>query len=206
MRAIAMMVDDGIDNSFQPRPLLGLWTGRISTSFPPAYSTPFTIETDARWVKNPAGSPHYYLRLTQTVVDIRRKSFDSTEWSLEGAAPWSFEHSASYPVKCTAKTPCTSADAPAIAIGRYQDAALTHGFAIVAPTSVWKTNRAFARENAEYVKLMYGAVWAAPRHVFAVVLSRNVEGLKGFHFSWTVCAGGWKQAQGFAERIASSKQ
>ncbi|MCL5670519.1 MAG: hypothetical protein M1423_04370 [Acidobacteria bacterium] len=200
MRAIAMMVDAGVDNSFQRRPLLVVWTGHVGNSFPIGSSTPFTIETEARWVKNPGGSPHYYLQPSQNVVNIRPKSFKSVEWSLEGASPWDFDYTASYPERCTEKTPCRSADTSAIATGRYQDAARTTGFAIVVPTASWKTNRAFVRKNAEYVKLMYGSVWAAPRHVFAVVLRHDVEGLKGFHFSWTVCAGSWKQAKQFAEK------
>src|SRR5580658_1841219 len=51
MRAIAMMVDRGVDNSFQKEPLLGVWMGHISDNFPPGYSSPYTIETDAAWIE-----------------------------------------------------------------------------------------------------------------------------------------------------------
>ena len=201
MRVISMMVDAGVDNSFQRRPLVGAWVGRIADTFPPGYSTPFVIETDARWVKNPGGTPRYYLELQQRVVNIRSKSFRDAEWSLEGASPWDFEYPTSYPTSCRKKTPCQSNNAAAIASGRYQTAARTKGIAIVVPTMQWGTKQAFVRLNAEYVHLLYGSVWAAPRHVFAVVLRHNVEGLKGFHFNWFVCAGSWEQAQQFAEAI-----
>jgi len=203
MRALAVMVDAGNDNSFAREPLLGVWAGHVSDEFPPGYSTPFAIETNARWVRNPGGSPSYYMRLEQVVVNVRPSSPQPIDWSLEGAAPWDFEYAASYPEKCKEKTPCTSADAPAIATGRYEDPSRRMGFATVVPTSDWKTDRAFARENAEYVVLSYGAVWAAPRRVFATVLAHDFEGLRGFRFSWTVCAGSWEQAQSFAERIAA---
>src|SRR5437868_6268613 len=35
MRAIAMMIDRGVNNSFQKDPLLGVWQGKISDNFPP---------------------------------------------------------------------------------------------------------------------------------------------------------------------------
>jgi len=202
MRALAMMVDAGNDNSFVREPLLGVWAGHLTESFPPAYSTPFAIETDAKWVRNPGGSPSYYLRLEQVVVNVRPSSPQPIEWSLEGVAPWDSEYAASYPEKCTEKTPCTSTDTPAIAAGRYQDSSRSLGFATVVPISDWKTSRAFVRENAEYVVLSYGAVWAAPRRVFATVIAHDLRGLEGFHFGWTGCAGSWGQAQSFAKRTA----
>ena len=205
VRALAMMVDVGNDSSFARAPLLGVWAGHVSEEFPPGYSTPFAIETDARWVENPGGAPHYYLRLEQVVVNVRPSSSQPVEWSLEGVAPWDSEYAASYPDKCTEKIPCSSTDAPAIAAGRYQDAGRTVGFATIVPTLNWKTSRAFVRSNAEYVVLSYGAVWAAPRRVFAIVLAHDLEGLRAFHFSWTVCAGSWGQAQRFAERLASGE-
>ena len=198
MRVISMMVDAGVDNSFQRKPLVGVWAGRVANTFPPGYSTPFVIETDARWVRNPGGTPRYYLELQQRVVNIRSKPFRDAEWSLEGASPWDFDYPASYPRRCTARTPCQSQNTRAIATGRYQTEARTKGIAIVVPTTQWGTKQAFVRSNAEYVHLLYGPVWAAPRHVFSVVLRHDIEGLKGFHFEWFVCAGSWKQARRFA--------
>ena len=201
MRAFAMLADRGVNNSFQKEPLLGVWRGRVSDNFPPGYSTPFTMETNASWVENPGGTPHYYLQLDQTVVNVRPESSGTMDWFLEGAAPWEFLHKASYPEQCTEKTPCSSSTTPALAIGRYEDEAKATGFATVVPAAGWQTNRAFLRENAEHVVLVYGAVWAAPRHAFAAVLERTLDGLKGFPFRWYVCAGSWEQARGFAGRV-----
>jgi hypothetical protein len=207
MRALAMMTDVGVDNSFQPEPLLAVWAGKVSDNFPPGYSTRLAIETGARWVKNSEGPPSYYLQLDQTVVNVGPSAFESVEWSLEGAVPWDFTYTASYPERCTEKTPCKSADAPAMAIGRYQDQGRNTGLATVVPTSGWDTSRVFTRVNGEYIALCYGpGAWVAPRHVFATVLTRDLQGLKGFHFSWIVCGGSWQQAQATAERIASAKR
>jgi hypothetical protein len=48
MRAISMMIDRGIDNSFQKHPLLGVWMGRISDNFPPGYSSPIPLRRTLR--------------------------------------------------------------------------------------------------------------------------------------------------------------
>ncbi len=80
----------------------------------------------------------------------------------------------------------------------------TSGFAIAVPTAKWATDNAYILENAEYVKLLYGAVWAAPRHTFAVVLSRPLSGLSAFSFDWYVCAGSWDQAVKFGENTTKA--
>ncbi len=200
MRAFAMMQDRGVDNSFQKEPLLGVQEGKISANFPPGYSTPYSIETNASWVANPGGSPKYYLKLEQSVVNTRPGKSGALEWFLTAAAPWDFAHASSYPQHCKENTPCTSADTSAIATGRYEDEARSTGIAIVAPTAEWQTNKIFVRENAEYVVLLYNAVWAAPRRTFAAVLQRPLDGVGAFRFSWYVCPGAWEQAQSFAKR------
>lgn len=210
MRAIAMMVDAGVDNSFQRSPLLGVWKGKISDTFPPGYSTPYTIETDASWIQNPNGEPKYYLKLHQVVVNIRPEDSGPMDWYLEGASPLEFKYSSVYaPKDCSEKTPCSSEAAQLLMTGRYQDSARTKGVAIVVPTKKWGTNRAYILKNAEYVKLLYGAVWAAPRHTFAVVLSHQLEGLSSYSFDWFICAGSWKQAINFGNyslRKSQSKE
>jgi hypothetical protein len=202
MTAIAMMVDAGVNNSFERNPLRAVWKGQVSDNFPPGYSTPYTIQTDASWVPNsdPNGSPKYYLKLHQVVVNIRPADSGPMEWLLEGAAPWTSTYSAVYPANANnEKVPVTSATAPVMLAGRYQDSERTRGFAIAVPTAKWATDNAYILENAEYVKLLYGAVWAAPRHTFAVVLSRPVNGLSAFSFDWFVCAGSWDQATKFGQ-------
>ncbi len=201
MRAFAVMVDRAQNSSFRKEPLLALWKGKISDSSPPGYSTPFAIETKADWVENRGGSPNYYLRLEQSIVNVRPEATGPMEFFLEGAAPWDFQYSTSFPDKCNEKTPCTSADTAVLAAGRYEDEARTQGFAIVAPTAGWSTKRAYIRPNSEFVVLAYGAVWAAPRHTFAAVLEHALDGIGAHRFNWFVCAGTWKAAAEFAQAV-----
>jgi hypothetical protein len=136
--------------------------GHISDNFPPGYSTPYVIETNASWVENPGGAPRYYLKLDQSVVNVSPGASGPLDWFLTAAAPWDFEHAAAFPETCIDKTHCTSAQTGALATGRYADAARTTGFATVVPTAGWRTGSAYIRDNAEYVVLLYGAVWNLP--------------------------------------------
>ena len=200
MRAFTMMIDRGVDNSLQSDPLIGVWKGKPSDHFPPGYSTPFVLETNASWVENTGGTPRYYLKLDQSVVNVRAAQPAAFEFNLTAAAPWNFEQAASYPENCTEKTPCTSATARALVAGRYEDTARTTGIATVVPTAAWRTGNAYVRPNAEYIYLLYNAVWTAPRRTFGSVLEHPLEGSTAFKFSWYVCAGGWDQARAFGDR------
>lgn len=205
MRAFAMMQDRGSDNSFLPNALLGVEAGKISDNMPAGYATPYSIETDARWIANPGGSPKYYLKLTQTVVNTSSEPSGPMEWYLNLAAPWNFDHQTSFPEACTAKAPCSGAGTHAIAAGRYTDDQLTNGVGMVVPTADWHTSRAYIQPNAEYVVLLYNAVWAAPRRTFAAVLGHSLGAESAHRFSWFVCVGPWKQTQQFAQQQPAAK-
>ncbi|MCL4401065.1 MAG: hypothetical protein M1436_00140, partial [Acidobacteria bacterium] len=96
--------------------------------------------------------------------------------------------------------PWSSATTKALVAGRYEDTARTSGVATVVPTAAFRSSNAYVRPNAEYVVLLYGAVWAAPRHTFATVLERPLDGVGSFQFSWYVCAGAFDQARAFADK------
>ena len=207
MRAFAMMQDRGSDSSFQKHALLGVEAGKISASYPAGYSTRYPIETTASWVRNPGGSPKFYLKLDQSIVNAQLGKSGPLEWYLNVAAPWVFEHEASFPEHCTEKTPCAGNAVAALASGRYSDAERTDGVAMVVPTVGWRTPRAYNRPNAEYVVLLYNAVWAAPRRTFASVLENSLPGMGVRRFSWYLCVGSWQQASAFAkEQLAMDKQ
>ncbi len=206
MRAFAVMQDRGSDSSFQKRALLGLEGGKISDNFPAGYSTPYVLETVASWVPNPGKTPEFYLKLDQTVVNTGPGPSGPLEWYLNVAAPWGDEHATSFPEKCTSKTPCTSREVKALASGRYADAGQTEGVAMVVPTAGWRADEAYVQPNAEYVVLLYNAVWAAPRRTFATVLRRPLDGVGAYHFSWYVCAGAWQAAKQFAQEQTAGDQ
>lgn len=197
MRAFAMMIDAGVDNSFQREPLIGVWKGRMSENFPPGYSTPYTIETDASWVRNPGGNPRYYLKLSQTVVNVRTAASGPMQWSLLGAAPWTFDQKAGFPESCQEKSPCASQNTTAIATGRYHDAARTEGIAMVIPTSDWHTQALYLGGSVN----PYGGAPIVRKRSFGVILNHPLKGLTGFHFDWYFCAGSWDQAKRFGETL-----
>ncbi|MDQ2777592.1 MAG: hypothetical protein M3Y57_22160 [Acidobacteriota bacterium] len=198
MRAFSMMIDRGVDNSFRKHPLIGVFKGQISDNFPPGYSTPFTIETSASWVRNPSGSPTYYLKLEQSVVNVRPEKTGRLMWYLNAATPWDFQYSSHFPESCSEKSPCSSRNATAIAAGRYRDSTRSDGLAIVAPAVAWHTDNMYVKDNAEYVVLLYNSVWAAPRHTFALVSEHALNGVSSFRFSWYVCAGSWEHVKTFS--------
>lgn len=199
MRAFAMMIDASVDSSFQREPLIGVWKGRVSNNFPPGYSTPYTIETDASWVPNPGGSPRYYLRLDQLVVNVRTAASGPMQWFLMGAAPWNFSEEGGNPSTCTEKTPCTAAETPAIASGRYEDTGRTKGVAIVVPTLNWATHAMIYLSEGINA---YGGVPIVRKRSFGVVLTHSLNGASGFRFSWYICAGAWGQVTSFTRSLS----
>ena len=60
---LTMMLDFNHNNGFYEKPLIAVWGGRVSDMLPPSYSSPYTLETRASWVPNPAGAPKFYLKL-----------------------------------------------------------------------------------------------------------------------------------------------
>lgn len=202
LRAFAMMIDGAINNSFQSEPLIGVWDGHVSDHFPPGYSTSFTIETNATWAPNPGHSPRYYLRLDQTVVDVRPGPSRPLEWFLVGSAPWENEYGQGFPQNCSRKTPCISTVTSAFVTGRYRNQEGAEGIAAVVPTSGWATSRAYLVWDVNKDTLLYPGYSSVVRNrTFATVLEHPLEGLSGFHFAWYICAGSWKQAKTFAESI-----
>lgn len=201
MDAFAMMVDFGGDASFERYPLMGVWKGRLSGHFPPGYSTPYTIETEASWVPNPGKTPAYYLQLEQTVINTRADDSGEMHWVLLGAAPWRLGYQAAEPDSCTSGTPCRSTETPAIAAGRYEDAGHSAGVAVVVPTKAWTANLLYSVGNTD----PYVGLWEAPEALqlqyFGIDLARSLPGSTAFQFRWYVCAGAWSEVQSFVTEL-----
>lgn len=201
MNAFAMLVDFGADESFERHPLMGVWKGRISGYFPPGYSTPYTLETEASWVPNPGGTPAYYLRLGQTVVNIRPEDSGTLYWQLMGTVPWSVDHEAGYPGRCTYKKPCRGSEAPVIAAGRYQDAGRANGVAAVIATKAWKTDQAYVVGDTDPYIEEIGSPEVFKVRYFGAVLKHPLAGSTGFKFEWYICVGPWNATRDFAARL-----
>jgi hypothetical protein len=201
MNAFAMLADFGADESFERHPLIGVWKGRLSGYFPPGYSTPYTLETEASWVPNPGKTPSYYLRLEQTVVNIRADDSGTLYWQLMATVPWSVDHETGYPDGCAAKTPCRSNTTPVIAAGRYEDADDSKGVAVVIPTAAWMTHEAYWVGDADPYVEEIGSPEVFRVRYFGAVLQRPLAGSTGFRFQWYLCAGAWNEARSFATKL-----
>jgi hypothetical protein len=201
MDAFAMMVDFGGDASFEQHPLMGVWKGRLSGHFPPGYSTPYTIETEASWAPNPGKTPAYYLRLEQTVINTRADDAGEMHWVLLGAAPWGSGYPTGEPDRCTSGTPCQSGTTPAVAAGRYEDAGHSAGVAVVVPTKAWTTNELYIVGNSD----PYVGLWEAPEALqlqyFGIALTHPLAGSAVFQFQWYVCAGAWNEVRDFVTAL-----
>jgi hypothetical protein len=198
-RAFTMLEDRAVDSSFQPEPLLGVIGGKISNNFPPGYATAYSLETNASWTANPGAGPKYFLKLDSSVINTRGSETGPLDWYMTATGPWDYEHATSYPEKCTEKSPCNSAESNATAAGRYSDAQLENGVAVVVPNAGWQSPRVFTRENTEYVVMLWNGGWAAPRRTFSVVMQRPLAGVQRHRFTWFICAGSWQSARHFAE-------
>jgi hypothetical protein len=200
-RAFTMLEDRGVDGSFQAHPLLGVWAGKISTNYPPGYATAYSLETNASWTPNPGAGPKYFLKLDSSVINTRGGDSGPLQWYMTVTGPWDYEHLASYPEKCTKKTPCTSAESNATAIGRYRDEQMAEGVAVVVPNGMWRSDSVYAQDNAEFLA-MYGgdsASWNPPRRTVGIAIQHALRGIQPNRFSWYICAGSWQGAKQFAE-------
>lgn len=201
MNAFAMLADFGADESFERHPLIGVWKGRVSDHVPPGYSTPYTLETQASWVRNQGKTPDYYLRLEQTVVNIRAEDSGTMYWQLMATVPWSVEYETGYPDGCTPKTPCRSETTPVLAAGRYEDTDHSTGVAVVIPTEAWMTNEAYLVGDSDPYVEEIGSPEVFRVRYFGAVLQRPLAGSTGFKFQWYICAGPWNEAREFATRL-----
>lgn len=201
MDAFAMMVDFGADQSFERHPLLAVWKGRLSGHFPPGYSTPYTIETEASWVRNPGKMPQYYLRLEQTVVNIRAEDSGPLHWLLLGAVPWNVSYATAYPGNCTVRTPCQSHTTPVVAAGRYADAEDSDGVAVVIPTKSWTTNGVYVIADGDPWEVGIGAPEVFKLRYLGAVLTQPLPGSTAFDFQWYICAGAWSGVRGFVKTL-----
>lgn len=94
-----------------------------------AYMTPYVIRTYADWVQNPGGSPAYYLRLTEYVINVGGENYG---WSFDLAAYFAtnLPAAAGSPSCTTAQSPCTTQEQLPLLGGSYIDASLNNGIAV----------------------------------------------------------------------------
>jgi len=104
------------------------------------FAAPYTITTIATFVPNPGGSPSYYLKITQTILNNHPTENFTFGFQISGYVPARLKFFKSFPANCTAayQPGCGPADVPNLIGGLYSDLGLSDGTALyVRPRSDW---------------------------------------------------------------------
>jgi hypothetical protein len=143
------------------------------------FTTPYTITTTARFVPNPGGTPAYYLKVTQTVMNNHPTELFAVSFGIAMYVPFDFQCFISDPPQCSLSSMCAITTpgggiaTPRMLEGMYSDAAHTFGsallikpsqFALFGSTEVWAgyaVNSSDPRGNASGANTIYLAI--APR-------------------------------------------
>jgi hypothetical protein len=140
-----------------------------------SYATPYYVVTLASFVKNPMGTPAYYLRLQQTFSNVDPNELIFWGFDLAGYVPYDFSFTAQDPTNCVAATPCAAPTTPQLVAGLYPTASLQGGTAFyISPAVYWKNQRqngtafaGFGTDNVNQIQSaqLFSANWGlAPGH------------------------------------------
>lgn len=185
---LTMMLDFNHNNSFYPNPVIAVWGGRINASVPLSYFSPYTLETRAHWVRNPAQEPRYYLRLDERFTHLTNEKIGRFDYDFADYEPWEFAVRAVSPMHC----PCPSSSTSYMAGGWYQDQARETGLAIAMPSSNFPGGKVNGGFNSDYQ-------WR--NRNFHLEAQESLDGIASKSFVWYVMVGPWSGALSFARHI-----
>jgi hypothetical protein len=140
-----MMLDFSHNNGFYEKPLIALWGGRMNDMAPLSYFSPYTLETRARRVPNPAGEPKFYLRLEERFTHVADEVIGPFAYDFAAYMPWEFGVRAVSPENC----PCAASPTTCVAGGWYRDDPRETGLAVAMsganfPAKCWTASAASA--------------------------------------------------------------
>jgi len=185
---LAVMLDFNHNNAFYDKPLLAVWGGRINDYIPLSYSSPYTIETRAHWVVNPAGTPEYYLRLDEQFTHIADEKVGSFGYDFADYEPWEFDVSAVSPENC----PCDASATKYMAGGWYKGESRAVGLAVAMPSSNFPRGKVNGGFNTDYA-------WR--NRNFHLGSEEALDGVATKALVWYVMVGPWRNALEFARHI-----
>jgi hypothetical protein len=185
---MTMMLDFNHNNSFFQNPLIAVWAGRVNSSIPISYFSPYTLETRAHWVANPAGQPGYYLRLDERFTHLTDEKVGPFDYDFADYEPWEFRFRAVSPEHC----PCSSSETQYMAGGWYRDASRTVGMAVAMPSSNFPSGKVSGGFNSDYI-------WR--NRNFHLGAREPLDGIASKKFVWYAMPGPWKSALQFAEQL-----
>lgn len=185
---MTMMLDFNHNNSFYQNPVIAVWGGRMNASVPLSYFSPYTLETRAHWVENPAGEPRYYLRLDERFTHLTNEKIGPFDYDFADYEPWAFNVSAVSPDHC----PCASSTTRYMAGGWYKDTSLQTGLAVAMPASNFPGGRVNGGFNSDYQ-------WR--NRNFHLEAREALDGIASKAFVWYVMVGPWSNALSFASQF-----
>jgi hypothetical protein len=142
-----MMLDFNHNNGFCEKPLIAVWGGRMNDMAPLSYFSPYTLETQARWVPNPAGEPKFYLRLEERFTHLADEVIGPFAYDFAAFMPWEFGVRAVSPENC----PCPASPTSYVAGGRYRDDTRNTGLAVAMPGTNFSGGQISGGFNSDYM-------------------------------------------------------
>ncbi len=185
---MTMMLDFNHNNAFYEKPLIAVWAGRVNNDVPLSYFSPYTLETKAHWVSNPAGEPKYYLRLDERFTHIADEKVGSFGYDFADYEPWEFDVRAISPENC----PCDPSVTKYMAGGWYQGESRTVGLAVAMPSSNFPHGKVSGGFNSDYA-------WR--NRNFHLGSQEALDGIASKAFVWYVMVGPWRDALEFARHL-----
>jgi hypothetical protein len=182
---ITMMLDFNHNNGFYDKPLIAVWKGRVNDATPLSYFSPYTLETRASWVSNPAGEPKYYLRLDERFTHIADEKVGSFGYDFADYEPWEFDVRAISPENC----PCEPSATKYVAGGWYKGESREVGLAVAMPSSNFPHSKVGGGFNSDYM-------WR--NRNFHLGSDESLDGIASKALVWYVMVGSWRNALEFA--------
>lgn len=189
---LTMMLDFNHNNSFFPNPVIAVWGGRVNSSIPLSYFSPYTLETRSEWVRNPAGEPQYYLRLNERFTHLTNEKVGMFDYDFADYEPWEFGVRAISPEHC----PCASSSTTYMAGGWYQDTSRNVGLAVAMPSSNFPGGKVSGGFNSDYQ-------WR--NRNFHLEAHESLDGIRSKSFVWYIMAGPWQNSLNFARQFGSER-
>ncbi len=185
---MTVMLDFNHNNSFYDKPLLAVWNGRVNDFTPLSYSSPYTLETRAHWVSNPAGEPKYYLRLDERFTHVADEKVGSFGYDFADYEPWEFNVRAISPENC----PCEPSATKYVAGGWYKGESREDGMAVAMPSSNFPHTKVGGGFNADYM-------WR--NRNFHLESEESLDGIASKTLVWYAMVGSWQNALEFARHL-----
>jgi hypothetical protein len=185
---LAVILDFDHNAALFDKPILAVWDGRINDDIPLSYSSPYALETRARWVINPAGTPKYYLRLDEQYTHIADEKVGSFGYDFADYEPWEFDVRAISPENC----PCDSSSTKYMAGGWYKGESRSVGLAVAMPSSNFPHGKVSGGFNSDYF-------WR--NRNFHLGADEPLDGIATKAVVWYVMVGPWRDALEFAQHV-----